>query len=70
MVNDQQIASRISACRKVAGLSRTKLSELSGVPIRTIEDWEYGRRMPRDVYQIWAVAHALGLTVEAYLGLK
>lgn len=70
MLDLKDIALRILNLRKDSGLSRAKLSELSGVPIRTLEDWEAGRRLPRDVYQIWAVAHALGLTVEEYIGLE
>lgn len=65
----ENIPARLSAFRNAAGLSRAKLSELSGVPVRTLENWEGGARLPRDVYQIWAVAHALGLTVEQYIGL-
>lgn len=63
------LAARIVGHRKAAGLSRAKLSVLSGVPVRTIEDWESGARLPRDVWQIWNIASALGLTVEEYLGL-
>lgn len=63
------LAARIVGHRKAAGLSRAKLSALSGVPVRTIEDWEAGARLPRDVWQIWNIASALGLTVEEYLGL-
>ena len=44
-------------------------STASGVPLRTLEEWEAGRRVPRDVYQIHAVAAALGMSIEDYLGL-
>ena len=50
-------------------LNRTRLAQLSGVSLRTLEDWEAGRRVPRDVYQIHAVAAALGMSIEDYLGL-
>lgn len=69
-MNHEAIPARLMKFRKDAGLSRAKLFEVSGVPMRTIADWELGNRVPRDVYQIWAVAHALGLTVETYLGLE
>ena len=46
-----------------------RVTGLSGVSLRTLEDWEAGRRVPRDVYQIHAVAAALGLSIEEYLGL-
>lgn len=70
MMNLKDVSMRILNLRKESGLSRAKLSELSGVPIRTLEDWEAGRRLPRDVYQIWAVSHTLGLTIESYIGFE
>lgn len=63
------VAARISGLREARGLTRTRLAQLSGVSLRTLEDWEAGRRVPRDVYQIHAVAAALGLSIEEYLGL-
>lgn len=63
------VAARISELREARGLTRTRLAQLSGVSLRTLEDWEAGRRVPRDVYQIHAVAAALGLSIEEYLGL-
>ena len=64
------LAARLTELRKARGLTRTRLSQLSGVPLRTLEDWESGRHAPRDVYQIHAVAAALGLSIEEYLGLS
>lgn len=55
--------------RDEAKENRTRLAQLSGVSLRTLEDWEAGRRVPRDVYQIHAVAAALGMSIEDYLGL-
>ena len=63
------VAARIAGLREARGLTRTRLSQLSGVSLRTLEDWEAGRRVPRDVYQIHAVATALGMSIEDYLGL-
>lgn len=63
------VAARITGLREARGLTRTRLSQLSGVPLRTLEEWEAGRRVPRDVYQIHAVAAALGMSIEDYLGL-
>ena len=63
------VAARITGLREARGLTRTQLSRLSGVPLRTLEEWEAGRRVPRDVYQIHAVAAALGMSIEDYLGL-
>ena len=33
----------IEEARKAAGLSRPKMHDLMGIPVRTIEDWESGR---------------------------
>ena len=63
------VAKRISGRREARGLTRTQLARRSGVPLRTREEWEAGRRVPRDVYQIHAVAAALGMSIEDYLGL-
>ena len=57
------VAARIAGLREARGLTRTRLS------LRTLEEWEAGRRVPRDVYQIHAVAAALGMSIEDYLGL-
>lgn len=63
------LTTRIIYLRESRGLNRTRLAQLSGVSLRTLEDWEAGRRVPRDVYQIHAVAAALGMSIEDYLGL-
>ena len=63
------LTARIIYLRESRGLNRTRLAQLSGVSLRTLEDWEAGRRVPRDVYQIHAVAAALGMNIEDYLGL-
>lgn len=64
------LTARIIYLRESRGLNRTRLAQLSGVSLRTLEDWEAGRRVPRDVYQIHAVAAALDMSIEDYLGLK
>lgn len=63
------LTARIIHLRESRGLNRTRLAQLSGVSLRTLEDWEAGRRVPRDVYQIHAVAAALDMSIEDYLGL-
>ena len=64
------VASRIPGLREALPVTRTRLSPASGVPLRTLEEWEAGRRVPRDVYQIHAAAAALGISIEEYLGLS
>lgn len=38
--------SSIAAIRLAAGLTQQAMSDLLGIPKRTIEDWEAGRRSP------------------------
>lgn len=39
-------AERIKELRKQTGLTQKAFSEHLGIPLRTIEDWEAGRRTP------------------------
>lgn len=55
---------KIAERRTAAEMSRSELSRRSGVPLRTLEEWEAGRRVPRDVYQLAKVAKALGCLIE------
>ncbi len=36
----------IDVIREKTGLSQAKFAELLGVSVRTLQDWEQGRRMP------------------------
>ena len=38
---------RLKELRKELGLSQAKFAEKFGIPLRTIQDWEYGRREVR-----------------------
>ncbi len=40
------IAKRITELRESVGESRKEFSLHTGIPIRTLEDWEAGRRTP------------------------
>lgn len=37
---------KIKEARKNAGLTQAKVFELLGIPARTLQDWESGRRNP------------------------
>ena len=39
-------AKRIRELRESVGLTRNEFSEHTGIPVRTLEDWEAGRRTP------------------------
>ena len=43
---DMDIAKRITELRKEAGENRKELLMHMGIPVRTLEDWEAGRRTP------------------------
>ena len=40
------IAKTIKELRESTGMSRKDFSEHTGIPVRTLEDWEAGRRTP------------------------
>ena len=40
------IAKKIKELRESVGMSRKEFSEHTGIPVRTLEDWEAGRRTP------------------------
>lgn len=40
------IAKSIRDLRESTGMSRKEFSEHTGIPVRTLEDWETGRRTP------------------------
>ena len=41
-------AKTIKELRESTGMSRKDFSEHTGIPVRTLEDWEAGRRTPPD----------------------
>ena len=55
---------KITQLRQNMNMSRAELSKQSAVPARTIDDWENGRRKPRDVYQLKKIADVLGCYIE------
>lgn len=58
------INNNIKRLREAAGLTIQQLAEQSGVSNRTIQHWEYGDRIPRDVYQLHKISMALGVVIE------
>jgi DNA-binding transcriptional regulator YiaG len=40
------IAKKIKELRESTGMSRREFSEHTGIPVRTLEDWEAARRTP------------------------
>ena len=44
-------AKTIKELRESIGMSRKEFSEHTGIPVRTLEDWEAARRTPPNIYQ-------------------
>lgn len=42
----------VKATRKAAGLTQAKMNQLMKVPMRTIQSWEAGDRIPPEYVQI------------------
>lgn len=55
---------KIREIREKVGISRTELSKRSGVPLRTIENWELEQRRPTDARQLQKIAKELGVIIE------
>ena len=49
------------------GMTRATLSKLSGVPVRTLENWSSRTRKSPNVYQFYRVAKVLGCSIEDLL---
>ena len=41
-----EVAEKIRTLRQQTGMNRKDFSEHLGIPLRTMEDWELGRRTP------------------------
>lgn len=54
----------IKELRLAVGLSQSQLAERASVSIKTLQNWESGRRIPRDVYELHKLAVALGCAIE------
>ncbi len=53
--------SKIKKAREQAGLSRAAVARATHIPVRTLEDWEAGRRTPKQGEDYWVtVVKALG----------
>ena len=44
--NEEYAAKTIKELRESIGMSRKEFSEHTGIPVRTLEDWEAARRTP------------------------
>ncbi len=46
MAEDQEFAEWLKAARRKAKISQREMSEVSGIPLRTIQEYEQGRCVP------------------------
>jgi transcriptional regulator with XRE-family HTH domain len=53
----------IQKLREQAGLSQSELARKAGVPVRSVQNWEQGHRMPRP-QALLPLAGALGVAVD------
>lgn len=57
---------KIKTIREEKGMSRAELSRLSGISARTIQDWELGKRNPRNFDIIETIARSLNVEISAF----
>jgi transcriptional regulator with XRE-family HTH domain len=56
-------AELIQKLREQAGLSQSELARKAGVPVRSVQNWEQGHRLPR-AQALLPLANALAVSVE------
>lgn len=59
----------IQKIRKEKGITQKELSEITGIPKRTLEDWEAARVKTSDVYKLHRIAKALGCEIADLIDL-
>jgi len=58
---------KLKAIRLQKGISRAELSRLTKIPLRTIEDWEYGKNKLIDIGKIKLLAETLKVDINEFL---
>ncbi|MCC3303825.1 helix-turn-helix domain-containing protein [Sneathiella sp. HT1-7] len=62
-------ADRLKAARNTKNLTRKQLAELTGIPVKTIEKYEYGGMEP-NISRLHSLCEILGITPEAVIGIE
>lgn len=62
-----KFAERLKNARKEAGLSQSALAEKAGISMRTLQNYEMGKRYPASLDIAVSLASALGMTAEDLL---
>ena len=60
-------AEKLKIARENAGLTQKELAERAGSHHRTIQNWEYGTRLPRNLDVVCRIADVLGVSSESLL---
>lgn len=60
----------LATLRIEAGITQKELSAATGIPVRTIQEWECGNRNLVDIYKIHRIAQVLGCTIEDIVELE
>ncbi len=64
----KEFKDRLKAGREACGLSQAALAEAVGISTRTIQNYELGKRYPRNMQVAQSLANALELPVTELLG--
>lgn len=62
-----KMKNKIRDLRLAAGMTQQALAEKSGIPYRTIQNWEEGARKPSDLRKLRKVAVALDCSLDDLL---
>ena len=59
---EQTFSNKIKHCRKLAGLTQKEMSARTGIPKRTIENWEQGKNKMLRVDMLVKMARLFGIS--------
>lgn len=59
-----QTGEKIKSLRLSKNLTRAELARQANMPLRTLEDWEYLKRVPSRVDYLLRISEVLGVTVD------
>jgi DNA-binding transcriptional regulator YiaG len=59
--NMENFTDKLKAARKAAGLSQQAMADRMEIPLRTIQDWEAGKRTPPGYVQRFVLNELEGL---------
>lgn len=60
-------AAFITSCRLVKGESQKEFSNALGIPLRSLEDWERGNRVTRNIATIYKIADYSGVNADKFI---